>query len=224
MQFLEAENSDINFYSLTQREERRNLKKKQPQANKPVILLKLFVSYVTYEVWAIEKITLYKCKQLSKTKLKAWQWHTIPCMGKEMEPGKFFLLRNGHDPLALSVGAKTLNMLTHSTFLSCSRGQVQALKLKASVTVGKKEKPGGEAGVSRQQPRAVKNWFSTLTQAEEVPLQQELLWFKYGDHGIIKLENFGRWVNPKERDLRPGWLPSYICHDLPARRSALGQK
>lgn len=50
MQFLEAENSDINFYSLTQREERRNLKKKQPQANKPVILLKLFVSYVTYEV------------------------------------------------------------------------------------------------------------------------------------------------------------------------------
>lgn len=49
MQFLEAENSDINFYSLTQREERRNLKKKK-QANKPVILLKLFVSYVTYEI------------------------------------------------------------------------------------------------------------------------------------------------------------------------------
>ena len=85
----------------------------------------------------------------------------------------FFMLRNGRDPLAPSTGAKIVNTLAHSTFLSCSRGQVQALKPKASVTVGNKaeKKPGGEAGVGRQQPGAVKNSFSTFRQTEEFLLQ-----------------------------------------------------
>jgi len=48
------------------------------------------------------------------------------------------MLRSGHDLLAPSTGTKTINMLTHSIFLSYSGGQVQALKLQTSVTMGNK--------------------------------------------------------------------------------------